>query len=209
MVVSPGTDVDPETDLVDVDGRRAEIPPAHAYIILNKPPGFVVTMNDPQGRRTIADLTVDVARRVFPVGRLDAPTEGLIILTDDGELAHRIMHPSFELEKVYRVTASGILSEEEKHALELGIELDGRRTAPAKISIVSTAGNTTTARIAIHEGRKRQVRKMFEAVGHPVSKLRRVRVGPVELGDLTLGKWRRLRPEEVAAIRRAVGLKTV
>jgi pseudouridine synthase len=201
-----GTDIDPERDSVEVDGRPVSIPPEHTYLMLNKPPGYVVTMKDPQGRRVVSELIVGIDARIFPVGRLDVDTEGLLIMTDDGDLAHRILHPSFELTKVYEVVARGVLSIEQKETLEGGVIIDGRRTAPARVRIVSSRLNTTVAVVSIHEGRKRQLRRMFEAVGHPVRRLRRVRVGPIELGGLPLGKWRHLEGREVDSLMKAVSL---
>jgi len=193
-------------DLVEVDGRRVSLPRSHTYIVLNKPPGYVVTLSDPQGRPTVSDLLEGLEARVVPVGRLDAPTEGLLILTDDGDLAHRIAHPSFELDKVYEVVARGVLDHADAERLRKGIELDGRMTLPADVEVVSSERNATRALVTIHEGRKRQVRRMFEAVGHPIRRLRRLRVGPIELGDLRLGKWRRMSAAEVAELGEALGL---
>lgn len=206
VVTEFSTRVEPRKDVVEVDGRRAELPGSYTYLALNKPSGFVVTMADPQGRPTVADLVSDVRAGVVPIGRLDAATEGLLLLTDDGDLAFRISHPSYELEKEYEVTARGILTEDERRALEVGIDLDGRSTAPAKVSIRSAKRNTTVAVMTIHEGRKRQIRRMFEAVGHPVRNLRRTRVGPVRLGDLRPARWRHLGDDELRALREAVGL---
>ncbi len=200
------TSVDPDRDLVELDGAVVALPESLTYIALNKPPGYVVTMSDPQGRRTVADLLTGLPAAVVPVGRLDAGTGGLLILTDDGELAHRIAHPSFEIDKVYEVEAKGILSEEERLRLERGVALDGRLTAPSTVRVTSTAGGTTVAEMTIHEGRKRQVRRMFELVGHPVTRLRRTRVGPVELGSLPSGRWRHLNDDQLRALREALGM---
>jgi 23S rRNA pseudouridine2605 synthase len=198
------TTVDPGRDLVELDGVTVTLPESLTYIALNKPPGYVVTMSDPQGRRTVTDLVTGVPAAVVPVGRLDAGTGGLLILTDDGELAHRIAHPSYEIDKVYEVEASGTLSEEERLKLEGGLMLDGRLTAPAAVRVVSTVRGITIAEMTIHEGRKRQVRRMFELVGHPVTSLRRTRVGPIELGELSPGRWRHLSEDELRALRKAL-----
>jgi len=206
VITDLATKVDPGQDVVEVDGERVELPESTTTIIVNKPRGVVVTMSDPQGRPTIADIAAAVPAHVVPVGRLDADTEGLIIMTDDGKLAHRVTHPSFELDKVYEVTARGVLKEAEQRRLEEGIELEGRLTSPATVSVVSTARNRTKALMTIHEGRKRQVRRMFEAVGHPVRALRRIRVGPIELGNLRPGSWRRLNADELRKLKQAVGL---
>ncbi|MBN2566030.1 MAG: rRNA pseudouridine synthase, partial [Candidatus Eisenbacteria bacterium] len=134
--------VDPEHDRVEVDGRGVSLPESFTYIIMNKPCGTVVTMSDPQGRPTVARLVEDLPARVVPVGRLDTTTDGLLVLTDDGELAHRIAHPSFELDKVYEVEASGLMSESDRATLEAGVMLDGRPTAPALVEMLSATGNT-------------------------------------------------------------------
>ena len=200
------TTVDPASDVVELDDSVLALPDELTYVALNKPRGCVVTMSDPQGRPKVADLIADLPAGVVPVGRLDADTEGLLILTDDGDLAHRVAHPSFEIEKVYEVEACGELLEEERRRLEKGVLLDGRPTAPASVRVVSTSEARTVALVTIHEGRKRQVRRMFEIVGHPVARLRRLRVGPVELGDLRPGHWRRLERDELAALRELLGL---
>ena len=206
VVTALATTLDPSVDTVEVDGRQVRLPKTATSIILNKPAGYVVTMDDPQGRPTVVSLVEGAGEALVPIGRLDAPTEGLLILTNDGYLAHRVAHPSFEIDKVYEVVARGVVSDDDVRRLESGVPLDGRPTAPAEVTVVSTTRNTTVARITIHEGRKRQVRRMFEAVGHPVRGLRRLRVGAIELGDLRPGKWRRLSGEEISALRRAVGL---
>ncbi len=206
VVTDLGTTVDPETDTVAVDGRAVALPESPTYIVLNKPAGYVVTMSDPQGRPTVADLVSGAGKGVVPVGRLDAATEGLLLLTNDGELAYRATHPSFELPKVYEVVARGVLTDEESATLEAGVELDGRLTAQAEVELLSTARHTTLATITIHEGRKRQVRRMFEAVGHPVRNLKRLSVGPLVLADLRPGRWRRLSETEIEALRGALGL---
>jgi 23S rRNA pseudouridine2605 synthase len=206
-VTDLATVVDPNTDRVEVDGRAVALPESFTYIIMNKPCGTVVTMSDPQGRPTVADLMAGLPSRVVPVGRLDAATEGLLILTDDGDLAHRVSHPSFELDKVYEAEVRGELSESRRAQLESGVLLDGRLTSPASVEVLSRARNATRARITIHEGRKRQVRRMFDAVGHPVKRLTRIRVGPLEIGNLRPGLWRPMSDTEVAELRRAVAVK--
>ncbi len=205
-VTDLGAQVDPESDSVVVDGRPVALPEVLTYLVLNKPAGYVVTLSDPQGRPTVVDLIGGVGASVVPVGRLDAQTEGLLIFTDDGDLAHRVAHPSFELDKVYEVVARGVLSEADRVRLEAGIELDGRVTAPADVRMLSCSRNTTIAEITIHEGRKRQVRRMFEAVGHPVRALKRTRVGPIALGDLRSGRWRLMSADELRDLRASVGL---
>jgi len=205
-VTQLATTVDPKRDRVELDGVAVTLPESLTYIALNKPAGFVVTMSDPHGRPTVTDLVVGVAAGVVPVGRLDAGTEGLLILTDDGELAHRIAHPSFEIDKVYELVARGRLSEDERRRLEEGVMLEGRRTSPATVRVLRTEQESTSAEVTIHEGRKRQVRRMFELVGHPVTTLKRTRVGPVELGDLKSGEWRHLDAGQLRALKEALDL---
>ena len=194
-VTDPARDVEPG-DAVAVDGRS--VSPVHERVVyaLNKPAGVVSTARDPQGRPTVVTL-VPQTERLYPVGRLDIDTTGLILLTNEGDLAHRLTHPSFEVEKRYRAVVGGRpVREPELQALRDGVELDDGRTAPARVRRVSA----DTLDITIHEGRKRQVKRMFEAVGHPVKLLERVAFGPLELGDLPRGRWRRLSPAEVEAL---------
>ena len=205
-VTKLATTVDPKRDRVELDGVIVTLPESLTYLALNKPPGYVVTMSDPQGRPTVADLLAGVPAGVVPVGRLDAATEGLLILTDDGEMAHRIAHPSFEIDKVYEVVAAGSLSENERVRLEEGVVLEGRRTSPATVRVLRTEEESTFAEVTIHEGRKRQVRRMFELMGHPVTSLRRTRVGPVELEDLKSGEWRHLDAAQLRALRDALDM---
>jgi 23S rRNA pseudouridine2605 synthase len=207
IVKELGTTVDPGSDRVELDGAPVTLPESFTYLIINKPAGYVVTMSDPQGRPTVSDLVPDAPAGVVPVGRLDAATDGLLILTNDGDLAYRVTHPSYEIDKVYRVVARGVLTKESRRILETGLDLEGRLTAPARIEVLTTAHNTTTAEITIHEGRKRQVRRMFEAVGHPVRSLTRIRVGPIVLGDLRPGTWRSLTEDELEALRVFLGLE--
>ena len=163
---------------------------------LNKPAGVVSTARDPQGRPTVVSL-VPQTERLYPVGRLDIDTTGLILLTNQGELAHRLTHPSFEVEKTYRVLVGGPAVEERVlRALGDGVELEDGRTAPARVRRVSA----DTIEITIHEGRKRQVKRMCEAVGHPVKRLERIRFGPLELGELPRGRWRKLSDPEIDAL---------
>jgi 23S rRNA pseudouridine2605 synthase len=203
-----GTRVDPARDVVRVDGQVVRAATAHSYILLNKPAGPVTTMHDPQGRRTVLDLLPPevVARRVYPVGRLDRDTEGLLLLTDDGDLALRLTHPRYALAKVYEALVAGLPSRETLAALARGVALPGeaRPTAPAQAWVVRRAGDQndqTWIGLELHEGRNRQVRRMLDAVGYPALRLRRTRVGPVALGRLAVGAWRYLLPDEVAALR--------
>jgi 23S rRNA pseudouridine2605 synthase len=194
-VVDPARDVDAR-DAVAVDGRP--VSPVHERVVyaLNKPAGVVSTARDPQGRPTVVTI-VPQTERLYPVGRLDIDTTGLILLTNQGELAHRLTHPSFEVEKTYRAVVGGpALEERALRALRDGIELEDGRTSPARVRRVSA----DTLEITIHEGRKRQVKRMCEAIGHPVKRLERIGFGPLELGDLPRGRWRRLSDAEVDAL---------
>jgi 23S rRNA pseudouridine2605 synthase len=192
-----GRRVRTEQDVVAVDGMVIGIREGLAYYLLNKPAGVVSTASDPQGRPTVVDL-VPSEPRVYPVGRLDAESEGLLLLTNDGDLAHRLTHPSFGAEKEYLVTVRGELRPGELRALREGVQLEDGFTAPAKVSQVSPG----VLRMTIHEGRNRQVRRMTDAVGHPVVRLVRTRIGPVRIGALEPGSYRELGVGEVRALER-------
>jgi 23S rRNA pseudouridine2605 synthase len=194
-VAELGRRVNIETDQVAVDGIPVSVRPGLVYYLLNKPPGVVTTAADPQGRRTVVEL-VPPQPRVFPVGRLDAATEGLLILTNDGELAHHLTHPRFGVAKEYFAIVDGTPSPAALRRLREGVELDDGITAPARVALVPPDG----LRLTIHEGRNRQVRRMCEAVGHPVRRLVRTRIGPVSDRRLRPGAWRALMPEEVRAL---------
>jgi len=195
-VTDPARDIG-AGDVVAVDGAPVNpASPERVVYALNKPAGVVSTARDPQGRPTVVTM-VPQTERLYPVGRLDIDTTGLILLTNEGDLAHRLTHPSFEVSKTYRAVVSGPpVREAELQALRDGVALDDGRTAPARITRVSA----DTIEITIHEGRKRQVKRMCEAVGHPVKRLERVGFGPLALGDLPRGRWRKLTAGEVAAL---------
>ena len=184
-------------DYVRVDGVAVSAE-SRVHLLLNKPSGVVTTAHDPQGRPTVVEL-VAARARVYPVGRLDMDTTGLLLLTNDGDLAHRLMHPRHGVAKTYRVGVEGDPDAEAVLALRRGVELDDGRTAPADVRRLGPGALEVT----IREGRNRQVRRMCEAVGHPVRSLHRLRYGPIELGDLPGGAWRELTAEEVEALRRA------
>lgn len=193
-----GRRVDPETDRVEVDGVRVPVRPGLVTYLLNKPRGVVTTAADPQGRPTVVEL-VPAEPRVFPVGRLDADTEGLLLLTNDGDLAHRLTHPSFGVDKEYLAEVEGTPTPAELRRLRGGVELDDGLTAPAKASVVAPGA----LRLVIHEGRNRQVRRMCEAVGHPVRRLVRTRIGPLADRRLKPGEWRVLDVDEVRSLEAA------
>jgi 23S rRNA pseudouridine2605 synthase len=196
VVTDPARDVT-YSDHVAVDGRPVSVAaPARVVYALNKPAGVVSTARDPQGRPTVVTM-VPQTERLYPVGRLDIDTTGLILLTNQGDLAHRLTHPSFEVEKTYRATVGGPAVEERVlQRLREGVELEDGRTSPARVRRISA----DTIEITIHEGRKRQVKRMCVAVGHPVKRLERVAFGPLELGDLRQGRWRRLTDAEIEAL---------
>jgi 23S rRNA pseudouridine2605 synthase len=206
VTVGGQTITDPAHEVSDrsavaLDGKRVPTTRDRVVYALNKPAGVVSTARDPQGRPTVVTM-VPQTERLYPVGRLDIDTTGLILLTNQGELAHRLTHPSFEVEKTYRAVVSGpALHERALQALRDGVELEDGRTAAAEVRRVSA----DTLEVTIHEGRKRQVKRMCEAVGHPVKRLERIRFGPLELGDLPRGRWRKLTDEEVDALMSASG----
>ena len=197
-VATLGSRADPEVDAIEVDGARIGVRQGLVHYLLNKPAGVVTTASDPQGRPTVVGL-VPAEPRVYPVGRLDADTEGLLVLTNDGELAHRLTHPSFGVDKEYLADVTGTPSRGALRRLREGVELEDGPTAPARVSLVGDH----TLRITIHEGRNRQVRRMCEAVGHPVRRLVRVRIGPLADRRLPPGEWRPLTQAEVRALERA------
>ena len=204
IVSELGTKVDPDRDAIKVDGKRLHAPPPQpTYIAFHKPRGVVTTMSDPEGRPTVRDYLSAVRVRVYPVGRLDFDSEGLLLLTDDGALARDLMHPSSGVEKTYRAKVRGFPDPPTLDRLARGIHLDGRRTGKAEVRVVK-AGDNPWIEIGITEGRNRQVRRMLLAVGHPVQRLRRIRYGGVDLGRLPPGGLRALRPAEVERLKRAV-----
>ncbi|MCL6614682.1 MAG: rRNA pseudouridine synthase, partial [Firmicutes bacterium] len=200
-----GTKIDPDRDEVTIRGRRVEPPAKFVYLMIHKPSGYVTTMRDPEGRPTVASLLPPGLPRVFPVGRLDLETTGLLLFTNDGELAHALLHPSRGVWKTYRARVRGVPSPATLARLRRGVMLEDGPTAPAAVKILSREDGDATLAIEIHEGRKRQVRRMLAAVGHPVLALTRIGFGPLALGDLAPGAWRPLRPDEVLALHRAVG----
>lgn len=188
-------------DQVEVDGAKVRPPEEWTYLLLHKPVGVVTTMRDPRGRRTVADF-VPAGARLVPVGRLDYTTSGALLLTDDGELAHSLLHPSFGVEKTYRAAIAGRLSADDVRLLNRGVIVDEIRAAGARVRVVAVRRGGSVVDITIHEGRNRQVRRMFEALGHPVLALARTRFGPLRLGELAPGSSRPLTARERAALER-------
>lgn len=203
-VTSPGTKVEPEIDLVEVDNKRINSLTDKFYLLLYKPVGYLTSLHDPWGRPTVGELVKDAGVRVFPVGRLDLDTSGVLLLTNDGELAYRLTHPSFAVPKEYLARVRGLPPPPVLERLIKGVLLEDGLTAPAKVSLIKTGRASALLSLNIHEGRNRQVRRMLAVVGHPVLSLKRVRFGPLMLTGLQPGEWRRLRKEEVRALREAV-----
>jgi pseudouridine synthase len=205
-----GTKADASRDDIRVDGRRIKLPERHRYILMNKPRGYVTTRSDPERRPTVLDLLGNVREYVYPVGRLDFDSEGLLILTNDGALAAALTHPRHEVPRVYEVHVAGIPDAHDLDRLARGVTVEGRRTQPALVELLSTPRESGQARlrITIHEGRKRQVRNMLEAIGHPVDRLRRVAIGPIKDARLKPGGWRELTRAEVAALKKAAAAST-
>ena len=204
VVTELGTKVDPDHRNIEVDGKLARSRRAR-YILLNKPSGYITTMSDERGRRTVADL-VDVSERVKPVGRLDRPTSGLLLFTNDGELAYRVSHPKFGVEKEYQALLDGFPPPEVLKRLRRGITIDGTRIYPTVVRPLRQTEEGTVVQIVIHEGRNRIIRRIFEAVGYPVLRLRRTRIGPLQLGPIPRGAWRDLTPGELSQIMEVVGM---
>ena len=201
-VSSLGMSADPEKDIIRIDGNPLPAKPGYIYIMLNKPRGFVTTMSDEKGRKDVTRLVKDVGMRVYPIGRLDMDSEGLLLLTNDGEFANEVMHPSFEKEKAYIVTVDGD-AESALPELMKPIEINGKMTRGAVIKLVSADGKRANLQITICEGRNRQVRRLCESAGLEVLRLKRVRIGDICLGTLPAGKWRQLTAEEIGLLKKS------
>jgi pseudouridine synthase len=201
-----GVKVDEERDIVQVDGRTVKKVSRLLYILLNKPAGCLVTLKDPYHRPTVRDLIPASLGRIFPVGRLDFESEGALLLTNDGELAHRLTHPRFGVRKVYLAKVRGEPDEKSVGRLERGVRLEGKKTARAEAVILAASPTASLLRIELYEGRKREVREMCRAVGHPVLELRRVEFAGLGLKPLKPGEWRHLEPREVRRLKKLVDL---
>jgi len=201
-----GTKADPRTDRITVDGRLLSFGQPIVYLLLNKPVGFVATASDPEGRPTVMELLPRLPFRVYPVGRLDYHSSGLLLFTNDGELAMRLTHPRYGITKVYRVKVRGVPNEQTLERWRAGVRLEEGKTAPADIRLVRSGDGKAWLEMTLSEGRRREIRRMCEYVGHPVEKLQRIAVGPINLGKLHSGEHRLLREREVYALRHAAGL---
>ena len=206
VVTGQGRRVDPERDQIRVDGSRIPPPRRHVYLVLNKPRGVVSTMDDPEGRPTLADYLPRRKDRLFHVGRLDSDTEGLIIVTNDGEFAHRLAHPSYGVPKTYLAEVAGAMDNRTIKRLTKGVTLDDGPVRPDKVKLVNRTETRTLVQISLHSGRNRVVRRMMDAVGHPVDRLSRIAIGPVRLKQLRQGEVRELSREELGALLDLVGM---
>ena len=200
-VTEMGVQVDEIADIVEVDGKPVHIREDKHYIAYNKPIGEVTTVSDPEGRATVMDRFRDYPARLYPVGRLDYDSEGLLLLTNDGDMMNHVLHPSQEVNKVYLTKVSNQVTDEQIASLRRGVMIDGKLTSPASVRLIRRETFDTVLLISIHEGRNRQVRKMIEAIGHQVVHLKRVQCGPVSLGDLPCGRWRRLTEDEIRKLK--------
>jgi 23S rRNA pseudouridine2605 synthase len=206
VVTRLGTKVDPHTAVIRVEGKRLPPASAHVYLALNKPRGVVSTMSDPQGRRTLTDLLADRSERLFHVGRLDTDTEGLLLLTNDGDFAQRVAHPSYELEKTYVAEVAGVPDRAAMKRLRDGVQLDDGPVEVHSAKVLSKAKDRAIVELVIHEGRNRIVRRLFDEIGHPVRKLTRTAIGPVRLHGIKSGAARDLTRDELGALLDAAGL---
>lgn len=196
LITELGYKINTEKDKITVDSRLIKPEKRKIYIALNKPEGYVSTVKDEKNRKTVLDL-VKVDERIYPIGRLDYDTSGLIILTNDGEIYNKIIHPREEKNKIYIAIVKGIPSEVDIKRFQNGLDIDGYITAPSSFKIISNTKNSTEVIITIHEGRNRQIRKMCQLINHPVLKLKRIQIGKIELGNLPSGKWRFLNEHEI------------
>lgn len=205
-VAGLGQQSNPQKDIITIDGERVLVEKKRefTYLVMNKPRGYLTAMADDRGRRCVTDLLPASSKRLFPVGRLDLNSEGLLLFTDDGNFANQMMHPRHEVSKTYRVTARPDITDEQAAKLSEGVYIDGRRTAPAEVRVLSKEPNRVVMEIVIREGRNRQVRKMCDAVKLEVARLKRTAIGPIRLGMLKPGTTRELTKEELKAIRTAI-----
>lgn len=199
VVTKPGTKVSRDDEVL-LDGRRVFPDIKKIYVMLNKPAGYLSAVTDIRGRKTVMELVGEIKERIYPVGRLDLDTEGLLLMTNDGDFTYSVTHPSHGTKKNYEALVAGIMEHGAADRLRKGVVIDGRKTAPAEVEILSHKANSTLVSITIHEGRNRQVRKMCQAVGHPVTSLKRKSIGSLSLGTLPLGRWRYLSEDEVKRV---------
>lgn len=201
-----GIKVNPERDIIEVDGKRVEIQ-KKMYVLLHKPKGYLTAAADSRGRHTVGELVVDLPVRVYPVGRLDMDTDGVLLMTNDGELGYRLMHPRFGVEKVYHAEVAGNPSKEALETLRRGVDIGGVTTSPARVRLIKSIKKSALLEISVHEGRKRQIKRMCKAVGHPVVNLARIEFGGLRAGNLKPGQYRILSEPEVINLRKALSLE--
>ncbi|MFZ5597677.1 MAG: pseudouridine synthase [Bacillota bacterium] len=206
-VSTPGVLVEPGRDRVSVDGRLLKEPEKKIYIMINKPRGYLSTVRDPGGRKKVTDLLEGVSERVYPVGRLDYDSEGLLLLTNDGDFAFRMTHPGYGITKTYRVRVKGVPKERELEILERGVRLEDGVTSPAKVFFIDEREGNALLEISIREGRNRQIRRMMDALGYEVLRLKRIKVGSLALGNLKSGQFRHLTPREVESLFKSAGMR--
>jgi 23S rRNA pseudouridine2605 synthase len=205
-VTEKGVIIDESRDIVKVDGKVCSIPTDYIYVMLNKPEDYLVTLEDDFGRQTVADLVKAVPRRIYPIGRLDYDSEGLLLLTDDGDLAYRLAHPSFNVRKVYTVGVRGEFPDDRLSRFEEGITLDDGHIAHARVRVMKRSAKFTVLSIELTEGRKREIKRMCKAIGFAVRSIRRVQYDTLSLGNLERGRWRYLTPDEITRLKRCVDL---
>lgn len=205
VVTELGTTINPTTQKVKVNGKLVKVQES-VCILLHKPVSYVTTVSDPEGRRTVLDLVSGISSRVYPVGRLDYDTSGLLLLSNDGELTYRLLHPRHHVDKVYRATILGMPTTDEVRKLQTGVQLEDGVTSPAEVAVLRNHPLESVIELTIREGRNRQVRRMLEAVDHPVKRLKRIKFGPLELGHLATGEWRYLTVDELTALYTSVDL---
>nr|WP_300095107.1 pseudouridine synthase [Sedimentibacter sp.] len=196
VVTELGTKINPEKDFVTVDNKKISETKNLVYIKLYKPEGYVTTVKDQFGRKTVLDL-ININERIYPIGRLDYNTSGLLLLTNDGDLANKLMHPKYHIYKTYVAEVEGRISEEAIMKLKSGVKIEDYKTAPARVNLISVSGNSSVVQVSIYEGKNRQVRKMLDAVGHSVRSLKRISFGKINLDDLKPGSWVHLNEEEI------------
>jgi len=206
VVARIGDKVDPKKDKITVSGKRIAVDNELVYVMLHKPRGYITTMSDERDRKCVAELVKDVNKRIYPIGRLDRESEGLLILTNDGELANAITHPKKHVPKTYRVTVRPSISEEQITKLSSGVEIDGRMTSPCEVNILEKQDGRVVLSMTIYEGRNRQIRKMCESLNLEVARLKRTQIGSLKLGMLPAGKYRLLTDDEVRKLKIAAGI---
>lgn len=197
IVKDMGVVIDPSVDRISVDNKPIGLEKNKVYIMIHKPEGYVTTLSDEFDRKTVADLVKDIPERIYPVGRLDYETSGLLIMTNDGDLSYRLTHPKHEVKKIYIAKVGGILNKKEMSMFEEGIDIGGYVTAPAYIELLKKEKDMSVVKVMIHEGKNRQIRKMFDKINHPVIKLERIAIGKINMDHLAKGKWRSLTKEEI------------